>query len=475
MGWAEPVLTVYLIVLGLLSLNGLHRLWMLWEYSRQPGHTLPGDPEVWPAVTVQLPVFNERYVVVRLIEACAQLEYPGPLQLQVLDDSTDDTTERAAVAVEALVARGIDIELLHRTDRTGFKAGALQAGLESAKGDCIAIFDADFVPPPRFLLETVPHLVQEGIGMVQARWGHLNSTDSWLTAAQATLLDGHFVIEHAVRNRAGRWFNFNGTAGVWKRQAIADAGGWQHDTLTEDLDLSYRSQLAGWRFIYLADLVAPAELPPDMAAFKTQQHRWAKGSIQTARKLLATIWRSGAPLGVKVEATAHLTANLSYPLVVLLSVLLPWAVAARISQGSELQILLRIDLVLFTAALMPFILFYGTAIVGSHSPGLRGRMLRLPGVLALGLGMAVSQTRAVIEGFFGPVGTFVRTPKRGGASASVYRAASRGLVGVELLLASYLVVACLYVTLNGYAASLPFLALFAFGYGSVGLLSLRTQ
>jgi cellulose synthase/poly-beta-1,6-N-acetylglucosamine synthase-like glycosyltransferase len=389
----------------------------------------------------------------------------------VLDDSTDDTTARCRARVEALRAEGFDIELLHRTDRTGFKAGALEAGLEHARGDYVAIFDADFVPSPDFLRRAVPHLLLEGMGMVQARWGHLNADDSWLTRAQATLLDGHFVIEHTARHAAGHWFNFNGTAGVWRRQAIADGGGWQHDTLTEDLDLSYRVQMAGWDFRYLVQLVAPAELPPDMAAFKTQQHRWAKGSIQTARKLLGRVWRSDVPLGVKLEASAHLLANVSYPLVVLLTLLLPWAVAARIEGGA--RELLVVDLVLFSAALFPFLAFYGAAVMGSGASS-PGRLMRLPAVLALGLGMAVAQTRAVMEGLFGSVGTFVRTPKRGGATAGLYRAASRGLVGVELAMAAYLCVACVYVVLQGYVASLPFLMLFACGYGAVGLASMRT-
>lgn len=470
----EAVLVVYLSLLGLLSLNGLHRLWMVWAWRRRRRPATPTPPERWPEVTVQLPVFNERYVVERLIRACAALQYPRErLHVQVLDDSTDDTTEIARAVVDELAAGGLDVVLLHREDRVGFKAGALDAGLEQAKGDLVAIFDADFVPEPDFLQVMVPYLVEEGIGMVQARWGHLNATDSWVTRAQATLLDGHFVIEHAARNASGRWFNFNGTAGIWRRQAITDAGGWQHDTLTEDLDLSYRAQLAGWRFVYLPEVVAPAELPLNMAAFKTQQHRWAKGSIQTAKKLLAMIWRSDVGLPIKLEATAHLCANFSYPLVVLLSLLLPWAVVARIEGGASLQGLLRIDLVLFVGALLPFLLFYAAAILGANAGQEGRRLLQLPSVLALGLGMALSQTRAVLEGLFGGVGVFVRTPKSGGVGASVYRAASRGLVGLEALFALYLGAACVYVVVAGYVASLPFLLLFAAGYGAVAVGSLR--
>ncbi len=471
MGWPDAILVVYLAVLLLLSLNGLHRLLMLRSYRAHAAYGELPPPAEWPMVTVQLPLFNERHVAERLLRTVASFDYPrDALQIQVLDDSTDETTEVCQAVVDDLRAQGVDIELWHRTDRTGFKAGALQAGMARAKGSFIAIFDADFVPDPDFLQRAMPHLLVDGIGMVQARWGHLNADDSWLTRAQATLLDGHFVVEHTARHAAGHWFNFNGTAGIWRREAIEAGGGWQHDTLTEDLDLSYRVQMAGWSFRYLVQLVAPAELPPDMAAFKTQQHRWAKGSIQTARKLLVRVWKAGVPLGVKLEASAHLLANLSYPLLVLLTLLLPWAVAARIAGGA--WGLLAIDLVLFTAALFPFLAFYGVAIVGSGK-GSRARLLRLPIVLALGLGMAVSQTRAVVEGLVGPVGVFVRTPKRGSATAGLYRAASRGLVGLELGLAVYMGLACAYVVTEGYLASLPFLALFASGYGSVAVASLR--
>lgn len=472
MTWATAVMTVYLMILGLLSLHGLHRLWMLYGFSQRPVRGRRPAPEVWPMVTVQLPMFNERFVAKRLIEATGKFDYPrDKLFIQVLDDSTDDTLGIAQEAVDALVEQGWDAALVHREDRTGFKAGALDEGLDSAKGDFVAVFDADFIPTPDFLKATVPWF-DEGIGMVQARWGHINAKESWLTAAQATLLDGHFVVEHTARNATGRWFNFNGTAGVWRRETIADAGGWEHDTLTEDLDLSYRAQLKGWKFVYLYDLVAPAELPPNMAAFKTQQHRWAKGSIQTAKKLMGRIWGSSIPFHVKVEATLHLTANFSYPLVVVLSILLPWAVYARITGG--LEALLVIDAVLFSLAILPFLAFYGAAVWHSGGGPRGGRLARLPVVLALGMGMAVSQTRAVIEALVGPVGTFVRTPKTGGLSvAATYRAATRGLVGVELLLALYLTAACVWVATTGYLASLPFMGLFAFGYAAVGLQSLR--
>ncbi|MBA2321686.1 MAG: glycosyltransferase [Deltaproteobacteria bacterium] len=470
MGWAAVVLATYLSILGLLSINGLHRAWLVWAWVRRPGRQVPPTPAELPVVTVQLPLFDERYVVRRLVEACAALDWPRDrLEIQVLDDSRDETTAIAAALVARYRSEGLDIHLVHRDDRQGFKAGALAAGLLSARGDVIAIFDADFVPPPDFLRRTVPWL-EAGVGMVQTRWGHLNRRESWITEAQATLLDGHFVIEHTARHRTGRWFNFNGTAGIWRRQAIDDAGGWSHDTLTEDLDLSYRAQLRGWRFVYLDDIVTPAELPSDVRAFKTQQHRWAKGSVQTCRKLLGRIWESDASLAIKLEATAHLTANFSYPLVLLLSLFLPWALAARIAQGPAL--LLALDSVLLGAAIVPFVAFYGSAIAGSGSRDVGRRLLLLPIVLAVGLGMAVAQTKAVLDGLDGPVGSFVRTPKTGGSGSSGYGTGPTRIAWIELAFGAYIGAAGLFALSQGYLASLPFLALFGGGFTAVGLSTL---
>ena len=471
MDWQTSVLALYLAVLTVLCLNGLHRLWLLAEYRRRSRVEHARGPQEWPRVTVQLPVYNERYVVQRLIEACGALDYPRErLQIQVLDDSTDDTTSLAEKAVRSLCEQGVAAVVLHRENRLGFKAGALAEGLSSATGELVAIFDADFVPPPNFLRRTVPHFT-EGVGMVQARWGHLNPRTSWLTAAQSTLLDGHFVVEHTARYASGRWFNFNGTAGVWRREAITAGGGWQHDTLTEDLDLSYRAQLAGWRFIYLVDVVAPAELPPTMRAFKAQQHRWAKGSIQTARKLLVPIWRAPVPLAVKLEATAHLTANLSYPLLVVLSLILPWAILARAGEGPDA--LLLVDLALFAGALFPFLGYYGVAIIGSGQQGVGRRLATLPLALALGLGMALAQSRAVVQGLSGPIGIFERTPKTGGLGDATYQAVVPALTTLELAMALYLAVALVGVALMGDVVSLPFLGLFTLGYGLVALSSIE--
>src|SRR6186713_170541 len=313
------ILVLYFFVLSILAIYGWHRYYLVYLYTKHRGQVPnpalpPPTRDQMPRVTIQLPIYNEMYVADRLIDTVCEMDYPRELlEIQVLDDSTDETTEIAELAVRRHAARGFDITYLHRVDRRGYKAGALEAGLKVAKANFIAIFDADFVPSPDFLLKTLPHFNEPNVGMVQARWGHINQDYSLLTKIQAILLDAHFVLEHGGRNRANCFFNFNGTAGVWRREAIADAGGWQHDTLTEDLDLSYRAQLRGWKFVFLADLIAPAEVPVEMNSFKSQQHRWAKGSVQTCRKLLPKILRSNLPFGVKAEAFFHLSANFNYP------------------------------------------------------------------------------------------------------------------------------------------------------------------
>lgn len=476
MSWVETAIVVlYSALLVVLSTYGAHRLVIAALYLRHRDRAPAPGPAVTPRVTVQLPVYNERNVIERLIDAAARLDWPSDrLEIQVLDDSTDDTAELAAAAVQRWRAAGRDIRWIHRTDRAGFKAGALEAGLATAKGDWIAIFDADFVPQPDFLRQVAPYLGAPEVAMVQARWGHLNDEVNLLTRLSCVLLDGHFVLEHTARNRAGRWFNFNGTAGLWRREAIAEAGGWQHDTVTEDLDLSYRAQLAGRRFVYLKDLVVPSEIPSSMRAFKNQQHRWAKGSMQTARKLLGRVLRAPVPGYVKREAFVHLTNNLAYPLVLLMAVLLPLAVAARGRGGWERLLLL--DLPAFLAATLSIAAFYALALRES-TPDWRARLWRVPGVMALGVGMAVNQTGAVFEGLLGRDATFVRTPKRGevGRRASVARhyAAKAGWAPVgELALAAWLGAGLVWAAREGHYGSLPFLALFFSGFLYVGLASL---
>src|SRR6187397_649203 len=296
-------LASYFFVLIILAFYGWHRYYIVYMYMKNRDRQPKPGPQLspLPVVTVQLPLYNEMYVADRLIESVCALDYPRELlEIQVLDDSTDETRGIAEAAVRRFASQGVDIKYYHRTDRTGYKAGALEAGLRVSRGEFVAIFDADFLPGSDFLLRLMPHFSDSKIGMVQARWGHINQDYSLLTKIQSILLDGHFVLEHGGRNRAGHFFNFNGTAGVWRRTAIESAGGWQHDTLTEDLDLSYRAQLAGWKFVYAPLVVAPAEVPPDIAAFKSQQHRWAKGSVQVFKKLGWRILTSREPLKVKI-------------------------------------------------------------------------------------------------------------------------------------------------------------------------------
>ena len=314
----------YLSVLCGLSAYGIHRYVIIYLFlkNRKRAAVPAGHFEQLPKVTVQLPIFNEIYVVERLLKSVSELDYPRELlQIQVLDDSTDNTREVTASCVEELRGRGFDVELIQRVDRVGFKAGALATGLNSAH-EFVCILDADFVPPPDLLRRTIHFFTDPKVGMIQTRWGHLNRCYSLLTRVQAMFLDGHLLLEQTARSRSGRFFNFNGTAGLWRRSCIEEAGGWQHDTLTEDLDLSYRAQLVGWKFIFLPDVVTPAELPVDMNGFKSQQHRWTKGSIQTCKKILPTIWRSKLPLLIKLEATGHLMSNFAYLLLACLCVLL---------------------------------------------------------------------------------------------------------------------------------------------------------
>ncbi len=457
----EVVYRCYLAVVALLALHGVHRLVLVVAYRRRrPDPALPGL-QSHPFVTVQLPVYNERDVVGRLVDAVADLRWPTDrLEIQLLDDSTDDTAEAAAAALQRARRRGVRVSVVRRPTREGFKAGALARGLELAQGRYIAIFDADFLPPPEFLERTVPHLVA-GASMVQARWGHLNRGENALTRAQAALLDGHFVVEQPARQSMGAWFNFNGTAGVWDREAIQAAGGWQHDTLTEDLDLSYRALLSRARFLYLEDLCVPAEVPDNLPAFLAQQRRWARGSVQTARKLLGRILSARLPARVKAEAVAHLSANLAWPFCVLVGVLLPIVVLTR---GSATLGRVWLDLPVVGFSLLCNAAFY-------RAGGARWR--DLPRVLALGVGIGPSQAGATLLGLLGSCGEFVRTPKNGGGGGS-YAVRLPGLPVEPLLAALHLGVAC-WAVVHHHFDTLPFLALFGFGYGWVGVETLRTR
>lgn len=413
---ARLAIGTYLAVLTLICVYGAHRYFLLCLYYRVRRRvpTPAGQFAELPRVTVQLPMYNEEHVAQRIIEHACALDYPGDrLQIQVLDDSTDATQQIAQDAVARMRAAGHDIEYRHRTDRSGYKAGALEAGTVHATGELIAIFDADFVPPPGILKETVHYFTDPKVGMVQSRWEHLNRDMSLLTRAQAILLDGHFVIEHTARNRSGRYMSFNGTAGIWRKSTIGDAGGWQHDTLTEDLDLSYRAQMRGWRFVFLPRITAPAELPPEMNAFKAQQHRWTKGGAQTCVKLLPQVLRSDADWRVKLEAFFHLTSGAVYVLVVLLSLLLgPTLIAKLVLHGPQSSWVLWYEMVLFLVGFGATTVFY---IVSQHEL-LRGwwrPLLFVPALMAVGIGIAFNNALAALEGFAGHRSEFVRTPKFG--------------------------------------------------------------
>lgn len=491
---AWSLMISYLAVLGLLSLYGLHRLWLLWlwwsRYRRRPPEPAPKWPSEreWPSVTVQIPLYNEPVVAARAIRAAAAMDYPKErLEIQILDDSTDETTEIAGREVEKLRSLGFRATLLHRDHRSGFKAGALQNGLRQAAGEFFAIFDADFVPPRDFLRRTIPYFLDPKIGMVQARWGHLNPNASLLTRLQAAWLDGHFVIEHTARNRSGAFFNFNGTAGVWRRRAIEEAGGWQGDTLAEDLDLSYRAQLRGWRFHFLPDLEAPAELPLEVSSFQTQQYRWARGSAQVARKLLGKIWRSPCPPLAKLEATAHLAANFAFPLLLCLTLLMPLSIWARVHLGWPW--ILHPELVVLATTICSVSAFYIVAFRHLDASGWRRRTAVLPAVMTAGIGMAVNNSRAVLAGLFGKTGEFLRTPKRGvdpispviPRAPSVILSAAKNLavsffsfrrLPAELWLAAYAALAAILAGRHGAWAALPNFLLFIAGYAYIGWLRL---
>jgi cellulose synthase/poly-beta-1,6-N-acetylglucosamine synthase-like glycosyltransferase len=484
------VLIPYFIVMIILAFYGIHRYQLVWLYFRNKKNAAKwSEPPMrfaegqLPFVTVQLPIFNEQFVIDRLIDAVCKLDYPRDrFEIQVLDDSTDETTEVAREIVERY-ARGFagmepqPIVYLHRSNRHGYKAGALDKGLDVARGEFVAIFDADFVPPRQWVMQVIHHFAEPEIGMVQTRWTHLNRNYSFLTQVEAILLDGHFVLEHGGRSRAGVFFNFNGTAGMWRRETISAAGGWQHDTLTEDTDLSYRAQLVGWQFKYLQDVECPAELPIEMTAFKTQQARWAKGLIQTGKKILPRVLKSDAPWHTKLEAWYHLTANISYPLMIVLSVLLMPAMIIRSWQGL-LQMLL-IDFPLFIASTMSVSTFYMVSQKELYPKSWYMSALYIPFVMALGgIGLTITNTKAVLEALFGVKSAFARTPKykvrkKGEKTqAKVYRKRLGIIPWIELGIGCYFAWTVYYAVTTENFFTVPFLVLFVFGYWYTGLLSL---
>jgi cellulose synthase/poly-beta-1,6-N-acetylglucosamine synthase-like glycosyltransferase len=506
-----PVTVTYLALMMMIGVYGLHRYWLVFLYGRhRRANPRPQQRyEQLPRVTVQLPMFNENEVVHRIIDATCAIDYPADhLQIQVVDDSTDASADLARTRVDYWAKRGVDIQYLHRTDRSGYKAGALEAATGSATGELIAIFDADFIPPAAFLKRTVHYFTDPKLGMVQTRWSHINRNDSILTRGQAIFLDGHFVIEHTARNRSGAWINFNGTAGLWRREAIESAGGWQHDTLTEDVDLSYRAQLAGWQFLFLPWVQCPAELPPEINAFKSQQHRWTKGSIQTAIKLLPTVIRAEVPLKVKIEAFFHLTSPMVYLYITLFAALFYPAISMNIKpfgQGAWLGPAAGVSL--FCMGTISAAIFYIASQRAQHRSAI-GTLAQVPVLMAIGIGIALNNAIACIEALLGHESPFIRTPKYNTTTSpsSGGDADLRGVIGqvddqvgstppkilrggiarvipipsmkrsvclLELGMGFYML-ACVWLSLNAphRTISLPFLLLFASGYLYVGGTSL---
>ncbi len=456
------VLALYYSALALLAVYGLHRLYLVRLRHRLTDPRPRAAPARWPSVTIQLPVYNEPDVVVRLLEAAAAIEYPGHLDIQLLDDSTDQTTALVTARIADLCQSGRHIEHIRRPARDGFKAGALANGMALSKSDLFAIFDADFVPAPDVLLRMVPAFGDPSVGMVQARWGHLNRHQSLLTAVQAIYLDGHFAIESTGRCFSGRFFNFNGAAGVWRREAIAAGGGWSAATLTEDLDLSYRAQLAGWRFVFLPEVEICAELPASLGGFQEQQHRWAKGSIQTARHVLPSLMRRSLPAAVKAEAWFHLTSNFAYALISLVALLVVPAILIR--QRHSIGWTVLIDLALITISTGSVLHFYiaGQRFAGRARPP-HGHLLA---TLPIGIAISLRNTSAVLEGLFMQGGYFRRTPKTGWNAGPMKPAVKPVRWPVaEFTLTLFFTGAIIAFLMSGQWLALPLLSLFLAGYG----------
>ena len=474
------LLIIYFVALSVLFGFGTHGLVLLYYYRKTSKLKLPEVlmPEEVPMVTIQLPLFNELYVVERLIHSVCEIDYPkDKLEIQVLDDSTDESVIITQKLIEEYKAKGFDIQYIHRKDRGGYKAGALKNGLLTAKGQYVAIFDADFVPKKEFLQKTIPHFNNSNVGMVQTRWEHLNEDYSYLTKAQALALDGHFVIEQQVRNKAGFFINFNGTAGIWRKECIYDAGNWQADTLTEDFDLSYRAQLKGWKFVFLNDVTSPAELPADINALKTQQFRWTKGAVETALKILPKVLKSDLPFRIKMECTIHLTSNIVFPFIILVAILnVPLVIIKTTIQGYDQYYSL---MSVFVLASISTFLFYTFAQKAIHLDWQK-RLLLFPVFLAGSMGFAVNNTKAVIEALFSKKSEFARTPKGGVIKSTddwkkkkYVQSKVSYMVMIELLLALYFVIGIGISIYHVQIAAIPFQLLFLAGFGTVGLLSLR--
>lgn len=475
----EIVLIGYFFALSILFIFGLHGFILLFynKKYKNVSHKPKEEFQDEATVTVQLPLYNELYVVERLVNTICSIDYPkDKLEIQVLDDSTDETVQITEKIVGKKRKEGFDIHHIRRESREGFKAGALKEGLKIAKGEFIAIFDADFIPNKNFLKKTLAFFADEKVGMVQTRWEHLNGDYSLLTRAQALALDGHFVVEQNIRNKAGFFINFNGTGGVWRKDCIEDAGNWHADTLTEDLDLSYRAQMNGWKFVFLKDFTSPAELPSEINALKTQQFRWTKGAIETAKKILPSLWKSAVPLRIKVYGTFHLTNNLVFPFILLTAILNVPLIFVKNSGGHEVYFAF---MSIFVLAFISSFLFYLFSQKEIH-PDWRKRIVLFPIFMAGSMGFALNNSRAVFEGLLNRKSEFVRTPKfkmvggKGTWSGNKYLSRKLGLaVFVELLLAVYCLVGVASSIYFLEIAAIPFQLLFFIGFSFVSITSIK--
>ena len=475
----DIVLISYFVALSILFIFGLHGFIMIYYYNKYKDVKHKQKPECIPdaKVTIQLPLYNELYVVERLIETVCEIDYPKELlEIQVLDDSTDETVNISATMVAKKKAEGFDICHIRRGTREGYKAGALKEGLRVAKGEFVAIFDADFIPQKEFLKKTLSFFSDDKVGMVQTRWEHLNGDYSMLTKAQALALDGHFVIEQTVRNKAGFFINFNGTGGVWRKSCIVDAGNWHADTLAEDLDLSYRAQLNGWRFVYLKDFTSPAELPNEISALKTQQFRWTKGHIETAKKILPLVWKSSVPFRVKMQATVHITSNLVFPFILLAAILNVPLIFIKNSGSHEAYFAVMSIFVLAFVSSFMFYLYSQRDIRTDW----RKKIVLFPLFMAGSMGFAVNNSRAVIEGLLSRKSEFVRTPKfnaeNGNSSAAGKKYGNRKIglsVYVELMMAVYCLIGICASLYFLEIAALPFQVLFFSGFAFVSITSIK--
>jgi len=476
----QIVLMVYVLSLSVLFLFASHGFIMIYYHNKYAKRNPEPKANYSPTdfVTVQLPIYNEYYVAERLIDAVCEIEYPKNLmEIQVLDDSTDETVELLKRIVKEKHELGFDIKYIHRADRTGFKAGALKEGLSVAKGKYVAIFDADFVPKKDFFNTTLRYFKDDNVGMVQTRWEHLNEDYSILTKIQALALNGHFVIEQTVRNKAGFFINFNGTGGVWKKSCIEDSGNWHADTLTEDLDLSYRAQIKGWKFVFLRDFTTPAELPSEMNSLKAQQFRWTKGAVETAKKLLPKLWKSNVPLRVKLQGTYHLTNNFVFPFILLAGVLNVPLIFIK-NSGSHEQFFNYMSV--FVLAFISSFLFYLFAQKDIHADW-RKRIVLFPIFMAGSMGLAVNNSRAVFEGLMSRKSEFVRTPKfnvekkddKFEKNKYFQKTKIDDSAFVEMILAAYCFVGVAASVYFMEIAALPFQLMFFFGFASISLLSFK--